>query len=306
MKKQSLFYIITTLAIVALGSCSKFSKLQKNGTLDQKYDAALEYYKKADYSRAGIIFEEIAPVIQGKDAQKAELSQFYNAYCQYHQGLYNMSQYLFKNFYETFQRSDYAQEALYMHAYSLYKDSPEFFLDQSSTLSAISALQDFINSYPESSFRDEATKLILELRDRLERKAYEKAKLYYKTSEAQIANYRSSVIAINNFQKEFPTSKYNEELAFMRIDAQYHLAKLSFKDKQKDRYQDVKKYYLAFIDKYPTSKYTKQAERFFDNGQKELEAFLVTEKEEKEAKATAQNKPSETGKLTTPIQKENK
>jgi outer membrane protein assembly factor BamD len=306
MKKQSLFHILITLAVVALGSCSKFSKLQKNGTLDQKYDAALEYYKKADYSRAGIIFEEIAPVIQGKDAQKAELAQFYNAYCQYHQGLYNMSQYLFKNFYETFQRSDYAQEALYMHAFSLYKDSPEFFLDQSSTLSAISALQDFINTYPESAFREEATKLILELRDRIERKAYEKAKLYYKTSEAQIANYRSAVIAINNFQKEFSSSKYNEELAFMRIDAQYNLAKLSFKDKQKDRYQDVKKYYLAFIDKYPTSKFIKQAERFFDNGQKELEAFLVAEKEEKEAKAAAQNKPSETGKLTTPVQKENK
>ncbi|MDF7821143.1 outer membrane protein assembly factor BamD [Runella sp. MFBS21] len=297
--RNSLFgYFLLFLSVVTLGACSKFSKLQKEGTLEQKYEAALQYYKKADYYHAGLLFEEITPLLNGKDARQAELAQFYNAYCNFKQANYNMAQFLFKNFYETFQRSEYAQEALYMHAYSLYKDSPNSNLDQTNTLTAISALQDFINTYPESAFREESTQLILELRDKLERKAYDKAKLYYKTSEANIANFRSAVVAINNFQKDFPDSKYNEELAFLRVDAQYNLARLSFIDKQKERFQDVNKYYLTFIDKYPQSKYLRQAERFYENTQKELEVVLQAEKVANEAK-------SNTGKLSTPSSSQN-
>ena len=295
--RNTLFgYILLILTTLVLGSCSKFAKLQKEGTLEQKYEAALQYYKKADYYHAGLLFEEITPLLNGKDARQAELAQFYNAYCNFKQANYNMAQFLFKNFYETFQRSEYAQEALYMHAYSLYKDSPNFNLDQTSTLTAISALQDFINTYPESAFREESTQLILELREKLEKKAYERAKLYYQTSEANIANFRSAVVAINNYQKDFPSSKYNEELAFLRVDAQYNLAKISFAEKQKERYQDVNKYYLAFVDKYPSSKYLRQAEKYYDNTQKELTAILEAEKAAKEAKPTNTN----TGKLSTP------
>jgi len=293
--RNTLFgYILLILTTLVLGSCSKFAKLQKEGTLEQKYEAALQYYKKADYYHAGLLFEEITPLLNGKDARQAELAQFYNAYCNFKQANYNMSQFLFKNFYETFQRSEYAQEALYMHAYSLYKDSPNFNLDQTSTLTAISALQDFVNTYPESAFREESTQLILELREKLEKKAYEKAKLYYQTSEANIANFRSAVVAINNYQKDFPSSKYNEELAYLRVDAQYNLARLSFAEKQKERYQDVGKYYLSFVDKYPTSKYLRQAEKYYDNTQKELTAILEAEKTAKETPA------SNTGKLSTP------
>ncbi len=292
MKKQIFIYSTLIITVLGLGSCGKFAQLQKNATVDQKYDAAVEYYKKADYYHAGTLFEEIMPLLKGAD--KAEMSQFYNAYCNYHQKMYSMSQYLFKNFYETYQRSDYAQEAYYMHAYSLYKDSPNFNLDQGSTLTAIAALQDFVNTYPDSPFREEGTKLILELREKLEKKAYEKVKLYHKTSEANIMNYRSAVVAANNFQKDFPNSKYSEELSYLRVDAQYNLAILSFKDKQKERFQDAVKYYLALVDKYPESKYISKVEKFYDRSQKEVANILAEETAEKEAK-----KRQNTGKLGT-------
>jgi outer membrane protein assembly factor BamD len=295
MKKTFYICLLSVLTICLITSCGNFSKIQKNGTVDEKYEAALDYYKKADYYHAGLLFEEITPLLKG--ATQAELSQFYNAYCNYHQGLYNMSQYLFKNFYETFARSDFAQEATYMHAYSLYKDSPNSNLDQTSTLTAISALQDFINTYPDSPFRDECTKLILELRDKLEKKAYDKVKLYYATSEFNIPNYRSTVVAINNFLKEFPASKFSEELNYLRADAQYNLAKLSFKDKQKERYSDFSKYYLTLVDKFPTSNYIKKVEKYYEFGLKELATIADTEKAEKEAKEAI--KQSKAGKLST-------
>lgn len=266
-----------------LSSCSPFSKLQKSGSDDAKYKGAIEYYKKGEWYKAGLLFEELIPVLKG--STESEMAQFYYAYTQYQQQQYLLSATLFKKFYETFARSDYAQEAMYMYAYSLYKDTPSFNLDQSNTLTATSALQDFINAYPDSKYKEESTKLILELRGKLERKAYEKAKLYYKTSGFNIASYKSSVISINNFQREFPDSQYNEELAYLKVDAEFSLAQNSLESKQKERYQEAISYHQAFVDKYPNSAYLKQSEKMFETSQKEIDRLDKLEQEREKEKA---------------------
>lgn len=285
------------ILMITIASCSKFSKLQKTGTDEQKYQAALEYYGKGDYYKAGILFEEIAPTLKG--GAESELVQFYNAYCQYHQGMYNMSQFLFKKFYDTYARSEKAQEALFMHAFSLFKDSPPYNLDQTNTMTAITALQDFINTYPTSPFVEECTKYIIELREKLELKAYEKAKLYYKISDFNLYSLKSAVIAVDNFAKDFPDSKYLEELSFLRVDAQYTYAKSSLNNKQKERFEELNKYYVQFVDKYPNSKYVREAEKQYEDSQKELERIVALEKKIQEEKDKAKEKADTPGKVTT-------
>ncbi|MBD2703255.1 outer membrane protein assembly factor BamD [Spirosoma sp. BT702] len=273
--------------IFCLGSCSPFSKLQKSGSDDEKYKGALNYYKKEDWYRAGLLFEELIPVLKG--STESEMAQFYYAYTQYRQQQYLLSATLFKKFYETFARSEYVEEAMYMYANSLYKDTPAFNLDQSNTLTATSALQDFLNTYPDSKYKGDATKQILDLRGKLERKAYEKAMLYYKTSGFNIASYKSAVIAINNFQKEFPDSEYNEELAFKKVDAEFSLAQNSLETKQKERYQEAISYHQAFVDKYPNSRFLKQAEKMYEISQKEIERLNKLEQEREQEKERLKN-----------------
>lgn len=304
MFKQIKTYLLPCLtALILLSSCGKFSKLQKRGSDQEKYDAALAYYRGGDYYHAGLLFEELRPLLKG--GTESELAEFYNAYCQFHQGDYTTSQYLFKKFYDTYARSEYAQEAFYMHAFSLYKGSSPFNLDQTSTMTAISALQDFINFYPDSPFGKDCTKYIMELRNRLELKSYEKAKLYYKISDFQLLSLKSSVISIDNFQKDFPDSPYLEEMSFLKVDAQYKLAKSSLFDKQKERFNDVLKYYEAFVDKYPQSKYVKEAEKMFEDSQKNLVEIARVEKLRKEflQKQLEENKA---GKVSTSPASNNK
>lgn len=298
MRKQSIATLfVLFIAVFLLSSCSKFTKLQKSGTDKEKYDAALEYYQKGDFYRAGLLFEELIPLLKG--GTESELAQFYYAYSQYQQEQYSMSQYLFKKFYDTYARSDYAQEALYMHAYSLYKDSAPHTLDQTSTLTAISALQDFINTYPNSPFRKECTNYILELREKLELKAYEKAKLYYKISDFNLASLKSAVISIENFKKDFPDSRFSEELSYLKVDAQYTLAKSSFADKQKERYQDAVKFYQNFVDKYPQSGYLKEAEKLYTSSVEALEKLEAAEQEKKKRLEQRVDPAKEPAKVTT-------
>ncbi|MDH5475555.1 MAG: outer membrane protein assembly factor BamD [Cyclobacteriaceae bacterium] len=262
-----LFFIIITATL--LFSCGGgFRKLEKSDDWKLKYQGALEYYENEDYSRASILFEQILPIIRG--VPEGEDVQFKLSYCNFHQGLYLLSSHYFKTFYETYGRSEKAEEAQYMYAYSLFADSPVFNLDQTSSYEAIDAIQTFINKYPNSEFREEASKIIDQMQEKLETKAYEKAKQYLK-----LRIYKSAIVAFENFRDEYPDSEYNEEIFFLKIEAQHDLAEQSLYSKQKERYQLVKEYYEYFIDNYPNSSHLKSAEKYYGNSIDNLSKFAT-------------------------------
>ena len=66
----------------------------------------------------------------------------------------------------------------------------------------------------------EASKLILDLRDKLERKSYANATLFL-----DIGDYQAAVIAFRNSMKDFPDTKFAEEMEYLIIEAQYLYAK---------------------------------------------------------------------------------
>jgi outer membrane protein assembly factor BamD len=232
----------------------------------------MEYYEqKNDYYRAGILLEDLVPIIKG--TPEAEKAQFYWAYCYYKQRQYSLSSHYFKTFHDTYNRSPFAEEALFMYAYSLFMDSPPLHLDQGSTQTAINALQDFINRYPSSNYARQSAGIILELRAKLEDKAYRNARLYQ-----QLGRYKSAVIAYENFKRDYPDSRYQEECAFRQLEAQYDYARNSYQDKRKERYLETVTFYQTFVDKYPQSSFLKQAEGMFDNSQRQLKAIASIEK----------------------------
>jgi len=288
MNKYAVWGIGFLLGFFTLVSCNKkFAKLQKSGTVAEKYVAAMDYYNQNDYYRAGLLLEEITPLLKGDST--SEKAQFYHAYCQFFQRQYQLSSYQFKTFYSTYNNSPLAEEAFYMYAFSLFKDAPEYNLDQSSTLTAIDALQTFINTYPDSKYAPVSAQNLNDLRERLERKAYEKAMLYYKTNGVTIANYLAATVAIDNFERDFPDSKYLEEMSFTRLTSMYELAEVSIFKKQRERYTKALELFEKFRDKYPNSANLKSAIRIYENSQKGLEKVakieIEIEKEKKQAAA---------------------
>ena len=294
LMKLKEYILVLFVAVLGLSSCGKFEKFRKSANLPTKYKAAMDYYKKKDYDKAGILFDEIMPLMKGDSTQ--ELATFYQAYCDFQLGNYTLANTHFKKFSEVFSRSEYAEEAIYMSAYSLYKDSPNYNLDQTGTLAAINEIQSYLNNYPETKFREECTNIIKELRKKLEKKAFEKAKLYHKTSPFNIASLKSSVIEITNFQRDFPDSDYNEEMAYMKVLAQFDLAKSTIENKQKERFAEASKFYLELIDKYPQSAFLKDAERMYEQSNKEVERIS---KLEAEYKAMLEKEKSNTSKVAT-------
>lgn len=265
IKSLSLFFLAFTL--LTASSCSKFRKIQKSDDWKVKYEAAMDYYEqggRGDYYKAAVLFEEVLPLIRG--SKEAEKAQFYYAYAHYYQQQYILSAHYFKTFYETYSRSDMAQEAMYMHAYSLYLTSPVVDLDQTSTFEAIQAMQSFLNKYPGSEYRDDGTRIIDQLQAKLEQKAFENARLYQKLGRLQAA-----LVAYENFENDFPSSNKIEEVKYLKVLAQYEYAKESIRSKQKERFNATIDYYKDFIDNYPESEFTKEAEKMYVSSLNSLE-----------------------------------
>ncbi len=264
LKSKFIHLVLVFGAILLLSSCSKFRKIQKSDDWKVKYEAAIKYYDDEEYYKANLLFEEVLPIIKG--TKEAEKAQFLYAYCHYHQKLFVESAFYFKTFYDTYNRSEYAEEAFFMHAYSLYQESPNHNLDQSSTYEAIQAMQNFINKYTTSKYKEQATEIIDQLQVKLEEKAYNNAKLYYKINKSTLFvadMYRAAIKSFENFQIDYPDSDYNEEINYLLIEAQYNLAKASIESLKKERYMTVVSSYEDFIDKYPTSKFLKEAQNFY-------------------------------------------
>jgi outer membrane protein assembly factor BamD len=249
-------YIWLLMLAATIYSC-KFNRIRKSTDLKEKYDAAINYYEKKEYYKAGLLFEEIIPLITG--TKESERAQFYYGYCHYHQRQLDLAAYYFQKFYETFRNSKYVEEARYMQVRSLYDASPPYNLDQSNTISAINTTQSFLNAFPNSSYFEECGKLMKELRRKLERKAFENAKLYYR-----IGSYKAAVMAFTNFQKTYPDSDFNEDVSFYKIDAQYRYTQQSIESKKQERYRELINYYEYFSESFPNSRYARNAKSIYE------------------------------------------
>jgi len=253
-KKQSpIFFSILVAFAVIIGGCkSSFEKLKASTDYAKKYQEAVKLYNKKQYSKALELFDDVAQRFRGRE--NTEDLFYYYAYTNYKLKDYTSARYQFKNFAENYQSDPRAEECRFMAAYCFYLDSPNFTLDQDNTTKAIDALQLFINLYPKSDRVVEAGKLIQDLRDKLEEKSYANANLYL-----TILDYQSAVIAFNNSLRDFPDTKYAEEMEYLIVKAQYLYAKNSNDFKQQERFNLTINYADQFAEKYPASKYLKDA-----------------------------------------------
>jgi len=250
------FHILVLLVAFSLGSCGEFYKLEKSTNWDELYEAANRYYQNEDYNKAIILYDKVLPVIRG--SEKSELAEFNYAYAHFQTKRYIEASGYFKTFFDTYNRSPMAEEAFFMHAYSLYLDAPDYNLDQRSSKEAVNAIQMFINRFPSSESYDRAMGMITDLQKRFEEKAYQESKMYYRLTDGLFPGdfYRACIVNFQNFAKKYPDSHYNEELAFRLVEVSYTYADNSIFSKKEERLNQSLEFGKDFLRKYPESTYT--------------------------------------------------
>ncbi|MDR1227196.1 MAG: outer membrane protein assembly factor BamD [Prevotellaceae bacterium] len=251
---SKLFLLLFGVAVFS--SCNNFEKLLKNPDYGLKYREGNRYYGMKKYDKAVALYENVMPFYRNTPQDDTLTVQTARSY--YHMRDYEMSEYYFNAFRRQFPRSGFIEEVDFYGAMSLFNQSQRSELDQTQTKQAIQAFNTFERKYPRSSRIDTTQLLLNELAGKLDEKAYLSAKLYYKTE-----HYRAAVVALKNCMKDYPESKYKEELMFLVLKSTYLHAVHSIKDKQRDRFQQAVDEYFNLASEFPVSKYKKEADKIY-------------------------------------------
>lgn len=245
------------MSLVFMGGCG-ISKILRSDDPDLIYNTALKYKDNQKWSRAYTLFESVEHYYVGSPREDSII--FYRALCKYRDRDYSTSSEILDEFRRKFGRSVFIEDAECMFALCYYYMSPGPTRDQGMTSKALQALGEFIVRYPQSEHVENFENVIKELTERLHEKSYNNAYTYYK-----IGRYNSAIVALRNALREYPESRWREELMYLSVKSAYRLADNSVVSKQHDRFIDMLDAYYTFIDEFPESQHRREVDRMARN-----------------------------------------
>ena len=256
MRKR--FSILIAVAVAALmASCSsQFEKLLASYNYGEKYRAALQYYQDGKYSKAAQLFENIAMNAQG--APQEDTVRFYWGMSNYYMKDFATAQSNFSDFLSAFPRSPFATEAEFHMIDCMYRGTYRYELDQRPTEIALTYINKFILEHPDTDYAKFCKVMRDDLNERLDKKAFEAARLYY-----HMENYLSAHHALKNVLKDDADNQYREEILYYTAMAAYKYALYSVEEKQKERYMTFMDDYYNFVSEYPQSRHKAELDNLY-------------------------------------------
>lgn len=248
-------------------SCNEYNNVLKSDDYDYKYEAAKSYYTQGKFTKAFTVLEDLYTLMKGTD--KGEESLYMLGMSYFNIKDYETASLYLDRYAKSYSKGTYTELARFYSAKANYLESPDERLDQSPTYSAINKLQEFLDFYPYSRLKAQATDMIYELQDRLVLKEFDSAQLYYNLGSYTGnctnggSNFEACIITAENALKSYPYTALREELYIMILRARYQLANRSIDEKLDERYRQTIDEYYGFKNEFPDSKYIKEADNIF-------------------------------------------
>ena len=265
MNKNSI--IALCLAFLMTGCTSEFSTVLKSTDKDFKYEYAKQCFAQGKFGNAITLLSEVVTAQKGR--QNAQESLYMLAMAQYCNRDYEAASATFRKYFQSYPKGDFAEQASFYVGQSLFESMPDPRLDQSATVGAINAYQNFMDYFPESSLREEAQKRLFILQDNLVMKEYLSAELYYNLggyfgniNSNTESNYESCIITAQNALKTYPYTSMREKFSLLIMKSKFELAQNSSEEKRVERYRDAEDECYGFLNEFPESENCKTAEKF--------------------------------------------
>ncbi|MBO4977634.1 MAG: outer membrane protein assembly factor BamD [Muribaculaceae bacterium] len=253
--------ILSIVVAVTLCSCGEYQRVLKSDDYELKFNYAKRAYEEKRYVQAATLLRDCITVFKGYE--KAEESLYLLGMSHYENHDYASSGAYLRSYYTRYPHGRYAEPARFFCGYGYYLDSPDPQLDQTGTIKAIEELQGFLDYFPRSEKVSIAQNAIFELQDKLTLKQLQNAQLYYNLGNYMGNNYESAVIVARNAVRDYPYSKYKEDLEMLILKARYAEAANSIEERKAERFRDVVDEYYSFINNYPDSPNRSEADNIY-------------------------------------------
>ena len=257
MKRQTSIFAVVILALLSLGACkTQYELLLEGNDTDAKYKAAFDFFNEGKYAKAAQLFESLSVITNG--TSRDDTVQYYWGLSNYRAKDYLTAETNFERFMQNFPRSTFAESAEFLRIDCMFRGTYRYELDQTPTYQAITAISEYLMNHPDSEYRSVCDHMLDDLNERLDRKAYENAYIYYKMED-----YKAARVALKNVLKDDADNRYREDILFYSAMASYKYAELSYKEKQKERFLVFYDDYFNFIGEYPESARRKELDNLY-------------------------------------------
>lgn len=267
MKKIFLVAII----FPSLFACkSEYMEIKESNNTSLKYIKGMQYFEEEKYDYAIDLLESVRPFYSSQS--KGEIINYTLAKAYFIIQNYDLSAFYYEELIDIYPKTKYRELAMINIGTCYNIISPKSTRDQSYTESAIKAYQRYLETYPYTKVRDSINNIILTLEQKIEKKWYDIANLYY-----NLENYKAAYIAYDVFLTNYINSPYSYEIKLKKIKSGYILAMNSVYIKKKERiYNSIEdiQYFLK------TSNIEKEddkleLEEMLQNLEKEKEQFKI-------------------------------
>ncbi len=263
---------MTGMALMFTSCVNQFNQVYKSSDNDLKYEYAKECFARGKYINATTLLQELVTIQKGTD--NAEESLYMLAMAEYKSKDYETAAEYFKKYVKTYPKGIYSEYASFYIGESLYMSTPEPRLDQTETVSAIAAFQDYLDVYQDAQMKEKAQSRLFALQDKLVKKELYSATLYYNLGTyfgnctSGGSNYEACIITAQNALKDYPYTSMREDFAKLVMKSKFELAQQSVDEKKMDRYRDAEDECYGFINEYPDSKDRTLAEKYIETCKK--------------------------------------
>ena len=254
-------------AALVLTSCgNEFNRVYKTQDYNYKYEYAKECFANGKYIKAITLLEELVTITKGTD--NGEECLYMLSMAQFCNADYEAASMGFKKYYQSYPKGRFAEMASFYSGESLYMSTPEPRLDQSATVMAITAYQEYLDIYQDGTMKRKAQGRLFELQDKLVKKELLSAQLYYNLGSyfgnclMGGSNYEACIVTSQNALKDYPYTTKREDFAALIMKSKFELAQQSVDARKLERYQDAEDECYGFINEYPESKERSTAEKY--------------------------------------------
>jgi outer membrane protein assembly factor BamD len=259
MKRTTLFCLAAGLLMLAgVVSCrSEYDQILESNDIDAKYNAAFNYFNAGKYTRSTALFESLTMLTNGTDRHDTVL--YYLGLSNYSYQDYYTAETNFDTYLSYYPQGAFAEQADFLRIDCLYRSTLRYELDQTPTYTAITAMGEYLQEHPVGANADILRHRMEELGERLDRKAFENARLYYKMED-----YKASRVAFKNILKDDADNVFREEILYYSAMSSYKFADNSVPAKRKERFLVFQDDYLNFIGEYPESEHRKELDGLYE------------------------------------------
>ena len=250
-KKPALLLAASLAALMTMSCKTQYEIMLEGNDVPGKYRMAFELFDAGKYSKAASMFESLKIAVRG--TLQDDTVQYYTAYSHYCFGDMIAAEQAFDSFISTFPRSPFVDKARFMYLDCLYQATYRYELDQTPTYKALAAITEYLIDYPKNDYTPQCHAMIEDLEERLDRKEYESAKLYYTIEDYKAAHYAPKLVL-----KEDAGNIYREDIMYYTVLAAYKYALNSVPEKQRERYMTFTDDYFSFVSEFPESGYRKE------------------------------------------------